>query len=345
MLFWTVIFPFVVALLLTRLFSDPGSRLYILDIPNARSLHSRPTPRTGGVAIVIGMLSGSLLYALVSLRAIPGDSDLLVGVTAVIAISFISYLDDQRHVSVVYRLTMQVMVAVLLVIAGLTIRYISLPGFAIPLPPWVATGLTVLLTIWMINLYNFMDGVDGLAGGMAVLGFGAFAFMGWMADHELFYAACLVVASASAGFLILNFPPARIFMGDTGSSTLGVLAAAFSLWGTREGIFPFWVAGLVFSPFIADATVTLLRRLWRRENIWHAHRSHYYQQLAQTGWGHRKTVLVEYAIMLGCAITAISSLRATISAQMAVLAGWALFYIVFFIWIARHASRQRHESA
>jgi UDP-N-acetylmuramyl pentapeptide phosphotransferase/UDP-N-acetylglucosamine-1-phosphate transferase len=154
--------------------------------------------------------------------------------------------------------------------------------------------------------------------------------MGWLADHDLFFVASLIVAAAAAGFLVFNFPPARIFMGDAGSSTLGMLAAALSLWGARDGIFPFWTAVLVFSPFIADASVTLLRRLWRRERIWQAHKTHYYQRLVQAGWGHRKTVLLEYLIMLGCALTAVFSLYATAAIQMAMLAGWVFFYIVFF---------------
>lgn len=93
----------------------------------------------------------------------------------------------------------------------------------------------------------------------------------------------LIIAAAFAGFLIFNFPPARIFMGDTGSSTLGLLAATLSLWGARDGVFPVWIAVLVFSPFIVDATVTLFWRLLRHEKIWQAHKAHYYQQLVQTG--------------------------------------------------------------
>src|SRR5690606_5547729 len=100
---------------------------------------------------------------------------------------------------------------------------------------------------------------------------------------------CWVIASAAAGFLVWNFPPARIFMGDTGSSALGLIAGALSLLGDRRGLFPLWVALLVFSPFLLDATVTLIRRAGRRERFWEAHRSHYYQRLALR-WGHRKTV-------------------------------------------------------
>jgi UDP-N-acetylmuramyl pentapeptide phosphotransferase/UDP-N-acetylglucosamine-1-phosphate transferase len=182
--------------------------------------------------------------------------------------------------------------------------------------------------------------MDGFAGGMAVCGFGAFAIMGWIAGHNLFLAVNLIIASASAGFLVFNFPPARIFMGDTGSSTLGLLAAAFSLWGARDGVFPFWVAILIFSPFIADASVTLARRVFRGEKIWQAHKTHYYQKLVQAGWGHRKTVLIEYAIMMGCGISALLSQYITSMWQTIMLAGWVLFYVVFFSWISWYSSRR-----
>jgi UDP-N-acetylmuramyl pentapeptide phosphotransferase/UDP-N-acetylglucosamine-1-phosphate transferase len=158
-----------------------------------------------------------------------------------------------------------------------------------------------------------------------------------MAGHDLFLIVNLIVAAASAGFLFFNFPPARIFMGDIGSSTLGLLAATLSLWGARDGVFPFWIVLLVFSPFIVDATVTLVRRLFRGEKVWQAHKSHYYQKLVQAGWGHRRTVLLEYGIMLGCAITAVWSAQATPLAQVLAIAAWSMFYLGFFFWVTRQS--------
>jgi Flp pilus assembly protein TadB len=102
---------------------------------------------------------------------------------------------------------------------------------------------------------------------------------------------------------------------------------------------------LVFSPFITDATVTLLRRLWRREKVWRAHKTHYYQRLVQAGWGHRKTVLVEYLIMLGCGLTAVFSLHAAAVIQAAALVVWLLFYIIFFTWVSWYVPRRRRDSA
>ena len=180
--------------------------------------------------------------------------------------------------------------ALLLYLGGLRWAQIGLPGLDAALPDWLALGLTLLYIVWMINLYNFMDGMDGFAGGMAVFGFGALAVLGLIGDALTFAISGLVIAAAAGGFLTRNFPPARIFLGDVGSSVLGLLAAAMTLWGAGLGLFPLWVGLLVFSPFIVDATWTLLRRIVNAEPFWRAHRSHHYQRLVLAGWGHRRTV-------------------------------------------------------
>lgn len=294
----------------------------ILDYPNSRSLHQQPIPRTGGLAVLGGIFAGGL-YAPV---AYPLWVALLIGL---LPLTVVSLLDDYRSVAARWRILTHLLAAVSLLAAGLTPDRLELPGLALPLPVWIAIPLTLLFIVWMINLYNFMDGMDGFAGGMATIGFSALAWLGW-ADAG-FAAFCLIVAAASAGFLVHNFPPAKIFLGDTGSTALGFLAAAFSLWGAKEGLFPFWVALLVFSPFIVDATVTLLRRLLRGEKVWEAHRSHYYQRLVLLGWGHRRTVLTEYALMLACAGSALLAVRLPPVGQISLAMAWGLIY-GFLMW-------------
>ncbi len=128
-------------------------------------------------------------------------------------------------------------------------------------------------------------------------------------------------------------------MGDVGSSTLGLFAAAFILWGARTHVFPIWIGVLVFAPFIVDATVTLLRRIVRGEKVWQAHRRHYYQRLVQLGWGHRKTVLLEYGLMLGCGITALLVISAPVAIQWAVLIAWVMIFAGFLFWVSRLESQ------
>jgi UDP-N-acetylmuramyl pentapeptide phosphotransferase/UDP-N-acetylglucosamine-1-phosphate transferase len=188
----------------------------------------------------------------------------------------------------------------------------------------------------MANLYNFMDGIDGLAGGMAVIGFTTFAMLGYRASDPLFMTASLIVAAATGGFLIFNYVPARCFMGDTGSLTLGFLVAGFTLWGSYQWIIPIWISVLLFSPFIVDATVTLLRRMVRRERFWEPHRTHFYQRVIGLGWSHRRTVLVEYGLMGACAGAAVLALQAPVWARWSILVAAALLYtvLIFAIWLA-----------
>ena len=330
---------FVISVALTRRFCDPASRLHVLDHPNERSLHSRPTPRTGGVAIFVAL---SVAVGLWSLGAGLASSQLYGLGAGAGLVAALSFLDDRKGLPVRVRLPGHLVAAALLVIGGLFLPGFSLPGLAWNWPEWLGILLSLLFLVWMVNLYNFMDGMDGFAAGMAVIGFGTFAVLGYLASNQLFLALNLIVVSAAAGFLWFNFPPARIFMGDTGSSLLGLLAGGLSIWGAREGVFPFWVALLVFSPFIVDATVTLLRRLGRGERVWQAHKSHYYQRLVQSGWGHKKTVLYEYVLMLACGLSALLAQQLNYQGQVALILFWCLVYPLLMIGI--HRMEQRTKS-
>lgn len=239
-------------------------------------------------------------------------------------------IDDRTGLSPGMRMAIHLAVAASVAAFGLRMDSLELPGIEWNLGKWPAGVISVLFLVWMVNLYNFMDGMDGFAGGMAVFGFGALAVLGWQAGHPTFSQLSAIIAAASAGFLVLNFPPARIFMGDVGSATLGFLAGALSIWGVQEAVFPFWVPILIFSPFVADATVTLIKRLVRGEKVWEAHRSHYYQRLVRLGWGHKKTVLFQYLLMLGCAVTAIWAVHGSAKQQWFAIIGWTAVYGLYF---------------
>ena len=324
---------FAISAWFTHRFCEPSSIVYILDHPTDRSLHDRPVPRSGGLAILIAIIvCGATVALLYPTRGLTG---ITVGIFMV---AIVSFLDDRYSVPPFYRLVVHAAAAASILYGGFFLEKLEIPGANWYWSYATGTVISVLFTVWMVNLYNFMDGMDGFAGGMATFGFGTFAVMGLIAGHNMFLVVNLIIASASAGFLVFNFPPARIFMGDIGASTLGLLAAALTLWGARDGVFPFWIAVLVFSPVIMDASVTLFRRLLRHEKIWQAHKTHYYQQLVQAGWGHRKTVLLEYAIMLGCSVTALWGVHAPDKLQAVMLAGWTLFYFLFFFWVSQFTS-------
>ncbi|HRD66828.1 MAG TPA: glycosyltransferase family 4 protein [Candidatus Competibacter sp.] len=318
--------------------SKSTSGLFVLDHPNARSLHGRSVPRTGGVSLLAGIFVG--IAPSVAEAAHASLRTAVAPLAGLLLLALVSFQDDRAGVAAMWRILTHLLAAAGLLAAGLTLGRLEFPGFAALFSGWSATFFTLLFAVWMINLYNFMDGMDGFAGGMAVIGFTALAWLG-RADAA-FVVICLIVAAASAGFLVHNFPPAKIFLGDIGSTTLGFLAAACILWGTEASLFPFWVAILVFSPFIVDATATLLRRLLRGEKVWEAHRTHYYQRLVLLGWGHRRTVLAEYALMLACAGSAALAVHLSSIGQAGLMIGWILVYGLSMLgvgWLERrHAT-------
>jgi UDP-N-acetylmuramyl pentapeptide phosphotransferase/UDP-N-acetylglucosamine-1-phosphate transferase len=295
-----------------------------LDRPNERSLHATPTPRIGGLGIVAGVVIAFLL-----IRAEP-----LAALTAGLAV--VSFIDDRRHVPIVLRFGAHALAA--------TVFVLVLDADVHPV--WLA--VLVLAIVWMTNLYNFMDGSDGLAGGMALFGFGAYALGAWLAGDAVMAVASGAVSAAALTFLAFNFPPAKVFMGDAGSIPLGFLAAALGLIGWHAGNWPLWFPVLVFSPFIVDATVTLARRVLRAERFWQAHRTHYYQRLVQLGWGHRNTALAEYALMAGCGAGALWALGQPAAARLSLLAGAALVYVALAVLVdlawRRHAEGTRSNA-
>ena len=318
---------FAVSGLLAWLLAHAKGHWQILDIPNERSLHTRPTPRTGGIAVLAGLAAG-----LFSAWAWNGYSLTNWPLTLAIAIlAIVALIDDSHTLGAGLRLLAQIGAVSLLL---LTRESTPLDALAL-----IAAALFL---VWMINLYNFMDGMDGFAGGMAVTGFGTFALLAWQAGYPDLALGCAVVVAAAGGFLLLNFPPARLFMGDTGSTVLGLLAGVVILTAHREAILPVWLGILVFSPFIIDASITISRRLLRGEKFWQAHKSHYYQRLVESGWGHRRTVLVEYVLMIACSASAVAAASQPLARQTIIIAGWAVIYAAIIYSI--HRVEQRRES-
>ncbi len=324
---------FLLSLMVTAWIAGPLAPFRLLDRPNERSLHERPMPRGGGLGVVAG--AGVAWAVVAGMEGVPPALMWTGGAALVVAA--VSFLDDVRGLSPLVRFAVQGGAAVVLVWQGLWPERLPLPGGEWAWPAALGAAFAWLFAVWMTNLYNFMDGMDGFAGGMAVFGFGALALLGWLAGDLRFALLCGSVAAAAAGFLAFNFPPARIFMGDVGSSALGFLAASMILWADRRGLFPLWIGVLVFSTFVVDATVTLVRRLLCGETPWRAHRLHCYQRLARSGWGHRKTVLWEYALMLACAASAVLAVKAGPAVQWMVILAWAGTYVAILFAVERVA--------
>jgi UDP-N-acetylmuramyl pentapeptide phosphotransferase/UDP-N-acetylglucosamine-1-phosphate transferase len=205
-------------------------------------------------------------------------------------------------------------------------------GSALEMNQGVLVLLVILfLTVWMINLYNFMDGSDGLAGGMALFGFTFYGIAGLLKHNEIFAMLNFSISAAALGFLFSNFHPAKIFMGDAGSIPLGFLAAAMGLWGWQQALWEGWFPIIVFSPFIADASITLIKRALRGVRVTEAHREHYYQRAIQLGLGHRKVALIEYLLMLLVGGSALLVLWEEF--PLRVIGLWCLVYVVLMAFI------------
>ena len=318
-----ILLVFLLSAGLTWYLSHPAARLRILDEPNERSLHVIPVPRTGGLAIIGSVLLGSLAFAVVEAP----DPRLLAMISGAALIAVVSYMDDRSAVRARYRLFIHAVAAMLVLAGGLLPDILEFPGGQWLWPTWASIVFTLLFIVWMTNLYNFMDGMDGFAGGMTLFGFSAYAVLGWQAGEPLFAMTSLIVAVSAAGFLVFNFPPAKIFMGDVGAAVLGFLSACLAIWAANEKIFPIWVGILVFSPFVVDATATLLKRLVAGHKVWEAHRSHYYHRLVRLGWGHRKTVMWEYVLMMATALSGYAAVFLPPQGQWILLIVWCFVYL------------------
>lgn len=320
---------------LTRRLSRRDSFLFLLDHPNERSLHDVPIPRTGGLAIIGSLFLGLIGSTVLGPLAVKVDVPLsgwfhvenwILGMTMLLGL--VSFVDDRGGVPVWFRLGCQFAASGILALgAGLLLPAIQLPFLGTIELRWLGVPLTILFLAWFTNLYNFMDGMDGFAGGMTVIGCGLLGYLGWQAHHPVIAVIATLQSAAAAGFLVHNFPPAKIFMGDVGSVFTGFLAAALIVLGCRDGVFDLWVPLIVFSPFILDATVTLARRALHHEKVWEAHRDHYYQRLVLSGWGHRRTVLAEYGVMALCGVLALFYQYASEEWRLIVLGAWGMVFL------------------
>ncbi|MCC6870217.1 MAG: glycosyl transferase [Burkholderiales bacterium] len=286
-----------------------------------RTLHAGSIPRAGGVALWVGFIPLAL--------TVPAPAWLRPTLWAVpwALLAAVSLRDDMRSVSVSLRL------AVHLLAAG---GFAWLLGMQFALPWWTVVGAAVL-TAWALNLYNFMDGSDGLALTMTVVGFTAFG--GVVLARGEAPDVPLALAAAAAPLLVVNRPPARMFIGDVGAIPIGFLAAAFGIGGVAGGAWSAWFPLLVFLPFGADATVTLIRRVVRGERFWEAHRAHYYQRLHRLGAGHAGTLALYGGLMIACATSAVVCELAVPDWGLAALGAWCAVHGLLFAAIDYHWRR------
>lgn len=305
---------FAVTLAATIAIERGSSQIGLIQSPNARSAHTKPTPTGGGGAIAVVGTAGLLLTA-----AVEGDPKFAVVGALAMAFAALGFIDDRSDLSPALRFPLQ------LLLTG------SLVALAHPPPPLgigpmefsgiALSALLVLTGLWWINLFNFMDGIDGIAASQAVLVLAGSTIV-TLVNGQTPLLAVTVLIAATSGFLVRNWPPARIFMGDVGSNFLAFAILAVALLGSGDNStsYPIWL--ILGSLFVCDATVTLVRRLLNGEKPWHAHNCHAYQHLARR-FGHMKVTL------LYGAVTVFWSIPIAIIADNTPSRTWELFILAY----------------
>ncbi|WP_067177438.1 glycosyltransferase family 4 protein [Sulfurospirillum sp. UCH001] len=286
---------FLLSLFLTYSVRFIALKKSLLAIPNERSSHSVSTPHGGGIAIALTWFLGLLYFVLYD----KVDGSLFNALVCGSLLSLVSYLDDLYELSPKIRLLIQALVSLLgLYLLGGLLKIDF--GFFVIENQWITNVLAFLGLMWFINLYNFLDGIDGYAGSEAIF----LAVAGWLLFGGDYF---LVLISSVLGFLVWNWHKAKIFMGDVGSTLLGYSIGIFAIYHQNNGVSIFvWL--ILFGIFWFDATLTLYRRYQNKEKLSHAHRKHAYQRLVQSGWSHSKVVIYALGVNLVLAILGYSSL-------------------------------------
>ena len=297
---------FVISLLAVALIKQRFSQ-HLLDIPNNRSSHTQPTPRGGGLGFIVAFAITSAIASVWTSNFTPTlpnqltNPDQLVVWVILIPLTVIGIIDDQHGVPATLRYLVQ------LAVAGLAVAYFG----SFPQPWLTSLGMagTILASTFtaigitaLINFYNFMDGLDGIVAGVTIL---QLAFLAFYFNQPVFW----LLAAALLGFLWWNWSPAKIFMGDAGSTVLGA-SVAIALLNNSNNPVQAWSALAVTFPIVGDALYTIVQRLMRHENIFKAHRSHLYQRLHQAGWSHAQ-VAIAYIIATFAIILAITNFGTT----------------------------------
>jgi Fuc2NAc and GlcNAc transferase len=294
MIFALLVVVFAISWGLTRFLRRYALSRSLMDIPNERSAHSVPTPRGGGVSIVVAFLFALPVLTLLDLLPVP----VLIALSgAGLLIAVIGFADDHGHIAARWRLLGHFIAAGWALFWFNGLAPIELLGVSLT-PGWLGGIVGAIYLVWMLNLYNFMDGIDGLASAEAISVCLGMCLVYWVGGVVELVWAPLVLAGAVAGFLCWNFPPARIFMGDAGSGFLGIILGAMALqaaWSKPELI---WSWLILLGVFIVDATWTLARRLIRGDKVYQAHSSHAYQNAARR-WGHKKVTVCVVVVNIG----------------------------------------------
>jgi UDP-GlcNAc:undecaprenyl-phosphate GlcNAc-1-phosphate transferase len=354
MLEFLFILSALVAYIVTKLTIGLSMRRGVLDLPNERSSHSEPVPRLGGIGILAALVLPLAASLVMNLMGWVKEGVLTRSVSlmllAGIGMALTGLYDDFHGLMPAKKFLLQFVLAGLLVVFGVRIESIAVLNWGPFLLGMLTFPLTILWLTGFANIFNFMDGINGLAAVTAILYSGFFFVLAsWQGRPDL-SAASLVVAGGCLGFFPHNFPRARTFMGDTGSLLLGIVLAVLVVELVQDSSNPASLIGLllVCAVYLWDSGYTLLRRLRRRENIFQAHRSHLYQRLAQAGLGHVRITGLYLLLHVTMGFLGLAYVRCASALRPAILAFASLILLGFTLSVyglERRAARAKREAA
>jgi len=303
-----------------------GLRLNLLDIPGHRSSHKEPTPTMGGLAIVVAFFLGMFLA---HLSPLDWETPQWLGWFLIGAglVAFVGVIDDLQRLPVLLRLLLYGVAAGMPIAGGIRLRAVSIPVFGIIEFGMLEIPVTIVWIMAVVSFYNFMDGIDGLAAGVGVIVPGFLAYIAWKVGNSDILILNLLLGSSCLGFACYNFPPARIFMGDVGSTFIGYVLAVLAVVGNHSegpGHIPFLVPVLLLGTFLFDTIVTLSRRILSREKWYLSHHEHYYQKMTSLGFSHLQVTLGEYGLTFLLGVSALLYIRGNQMLALSILCVWLI---------------------
>lgn len=314
-------------------------RLRIFDIPNERSSHSFPIPKGGGLAIVVGFLLGVSLIQIIG-NIVPLRTQYFRGfLFSLFLIASVSFYDDIRHRGFRAKLGVQLVSILIAMAAGNTIDLVHLAWFGEVQSLILLYPLTLIWLLGLTNAYNFMDGLDGIAASTAVVASVFFSYIAFQEGSHFAYLVSLALGAATLGFLVFNWPPAKIFMGDVGSAFLGFAFATLAIIAARYdlGHTSLFVMPLLLFHFIFDSLFTLIRRLMNGDNVFQGHRTHLYQLLNRLGCSHKAVTLIYAGLAVLQGFAAMWMVGITGEQRLVMFLPFTACYFVAGVWILARA--------
>jgi UDP-GlcNAc:undecaprenyl-phosphate GlcNAc-1-phosphate transferase len=314
-------------------------RVRIMDIPGERSSHARPVPKSGGVAIVAAFVIAALIIYFIADIARIDDRHFWGFLVTALLIAIVSFVDDINQKSFFAKVGTQMLCVLVMLAFGVVVTRLWIPVAGEVYLGWVGYVLTFLWIIGLTNAYNFMDGLDGLAAGVALI---AAVFLCAIAISQLslyVYVTSYALIASVAGFLVFNFPPAKIFMGDVGSAFIGFAFATLAVIGANLdfGHLSFYVVPMLLFQFIFDTVVTFARRLLAGEKVYLAHRTHLYQLLNRMGYSHRTVSLFHYAVAVAQGMGAFALVGLEPRHRVLAFIPFLAFNTLYAYWVLRRA--------